>query len=125
MSLVVAVDDLFFSARIREAARRLGLEAEVVSTAQLMPTLAQRLAAGGAEAVILDLNSDQAVDLIRTLKADPSTRPVPVVGFVSHVAADKIAAARSAGCDRILARSAFTQQLPQLLQGLAAADRRS
>ncbi|HEY6290333.1 MAG TPA: response regulator [Terriglobia bacterium] len=123
MSLIAAVDDLFFSARIRDTARRAGVATEIVATAKLPAALAERLVRGGAEAVILDLNSPRAVDLIRTLKADPQTRPVPIVGFASHVAADTIAAARAAGCDQVLARSAFTHQLPELLQRLAAGDR--
>lgn len=41
----------------------------------------------------------------------------PVVGFVSHVDADTIAAAREAGITQVLARSRFVEVLPQLLKG--------
>jgi hypothetical protein len=36
--------------------------------------------------------------------------------FVSHVNADAIREAREAGADQVLARSAFTQQLPEILK---------
>jgi hypothetical protein len=44
---------------------------------------------------------------------------VQVMGFLSHVQTDLAAAAHEAGCDFVLARSAFAQQLPQLLVKLA------
>jgi hypothetical protein len=69
--------------------------------------------------VIVDLNCAGAVELIRKLKAGREARPF-VLGFVSHVASEQISAARMAGCDQVMARSAFTQQLPELLRQLSA-----
>jgi hypothetical protein len=40
---------------------------------------------------------------------------VNIIAFVSHVREDAIAAARSAGADRVLARSAFVRELNNLL----------
>ena len=118
MSVIAAVDDLFFSARIQETARLAGVAVEIVAVGGLQ----ERLARGAVSAVILDLNSAPAVELVRALKGSPQTRAIPLVGFVSHVAGDVVAAARQAGCDRVLARSAFTQQLPELLARLARSD---
>lgn len=114
MSIVAGVDDLFFLAKILDTARRVGATVEGVPAARIR----QRLLQAGAEAVILDLNSPSAVEMIRELKNDPATREVPLVGFVSHVAAETVAGARDAGCDVVLARSAFSKQLPDLLSGL-------
>jgi len=50
------------------------------------------------------------------------TGSAPVLGFASHVAAETIAAARGAGCDEVLARSAFTRRLPELLRKLASPE---
>lgn len=119
MSLIAVVDDLFFSVRIGETARRLGLELEIVPTAKL----GERLARGGVNAVILDLGAASALNLLRALKSDPEAGSTPVVGFASHVAAETMAAARAAGCDRVLARSAFTRELPQLLGELGSIGR--
>ncbi|HUI44091.1 MAG TPA: response regulator [Terriglobia bacterium] len=119
MSVIAAVDDLFFGVRIRETARHVGVTAEVVPSAQVEEAVQNRLERGGVEAVILDLGAASAVDRVRALKANPGTRQVPVIGFVSHVATEVIAAAREAGCDQVLARSAFTQQLGEILRRLA------
>jgi CheY-like chemotaxis protein len=114
MSVIAGVDDVFFLARILEAARQVGVAVESIPAARIQ----QHLVQSPAQAVILDLNSASAVDVIRKVKQDPATRQVPVVGFVSHVAAEVVAAAKTAGCDVVLARSAFTKQLPELLRGL-------
>lgn len=119
LGIIAVVDDLFFAARIRETARQLNLEVELTPTARLDV----RLAGGAVDAVILDLGAPSALDSLRTLKANPATASTPVVGYASHVATNTIQAARAAGCDEVLARSAFTRQLPDLLRRLVAARR--
>lgn len=120
MSVMAAVDDLFFAARIRETARQVGVPVEIVPAAQFEAALARRQDRNGTSFVIVDLNSTEAVDLIRKLKANAYSSPIFIVGFASHVASELIAAARMAGCDQVMARSAFTQQLPDLLRRLCA-----
>jgi CheY-like chemotaxis protein len=118
--VLVLVEDLFFLAKIRETAKALG----VTVVASDLPHGLAAVAESKPRAIILDLNSRKlpAVDWIRAIKADPATRPVPIVGFVSHVQEQLISAAREAGCDTVMARSAFSQQLPNLLRSLVSAD---
>ncbi|MGH9327076.1 MAG: hypothetical protein ACRD2B_10410 [Terriglobia bacterium] len=106
--ILVLVEDLFFLSRIEETARLLGIAVQAVHP----DTLPARLA--DASAVMVDLNHPLALDALRTLKSLPES--APVIGFVSHVQTDLIAAARAAGCDEVMARSAFTRKLPELLQ---------
>ncbi len=63
----------------------------------------------------LDARGIDAPALIRALKADVRTAASEVVAFVAHVNEPAIAAARLAGADRVLARSAFVRLLPSLL----------
>ena len=67
--------------------------------------------------VIFDLDSAKMrpMEAIAAMKADPALRDVPTLGFVSHVHADVIAAARAAGVDQVLARSAFVDRLGSIL----------
>ncbi len=115
--ILAAVEDLIFLSKILETAQRLGARVEPVD----LKDLKERALRSAARAVILDLNhrSGSALEVLQSLKADPSTSRLPVVGFVSHVQSEVIAAARAAGCDLVLARSAFTAQLPQLLEELS------
>jgi len=123
--ILVAVEDLFFLARIQETARQVGVTVEPVSPAKLTADLEDRAGRASVGAVVLDLNcrSAYAVDLVRALKANRLTSGIPVLGFVSHVQSDLISAARAAGCDTVLARSAFTQHLPQLLSTMVGRER--
>jgi DNA-binding NarL/FixJ family response regulator len=60
---------------------------------------------GGAEVVVVDLGVAGALDAVRSLRAAGST--AHVVAYGRHTDRELLAAARAAGCDRVLARSAF------------------
>lgn len=111
------VDDLMFASRIREAARPLGVEVRVCRRVDDLLAAC----AGGAGLVFVDLDSARlpTEDAVRSLRGDPALAGLPVVGFVSHVHADRIQAAREFGVTRVLARSAFVQELPALLSAIA------
>ena len=121
--ILVVVEDLIFLSKISGTARLVGVAVESVD----LRSLEQRVAESPPRAVILDLNhrSGSAVDALRTLKSNPATSGVPVVAFLSHVQTDLAAAARAAGCDVLMARSAFTRELPQLLKKYAGAEARN
>jgi CheY-like chemotaxis protein len=110
--VVAVLSDLMFTAKIQDAAKRAGVEAVFVTSQE--KALAQ--ARANPALVILDLNyaSVKPLELIVTLKQEG----IPLLGFVSHVEADLIQAARNNGCDRVMARSAFSQNLPAILAEL-------
>ena len=112
--ILALVDDLLFLSKIQETAKRLGVAVESARPVDL-PKLAIE---DVPNALIIDLNhrSGKALEVLRTLKSNLKTKDLAVVGFVSHVQDDLIAAARDAGCDLVLARSAFVKQLPSVLQ---------
>ena len=114
--ILAVVDDIFFLAKIQGTAKQLGITVEAAAP----DTLEGSIAAGGVGAILLDLNhrSGKAVASLEKLKSDPATRSIPVVGFLSHVQTDLAQAAHAAGCDRVMARSAFSQHLPALLREL-------
>jgi CheY-like chemotaxis protein len=113
-TIVALVEDLFFLAKIQETAKAVGVRVVTGDVRGGSATIAE----AHPQAIFLDLNSRglPAVDWIRALKADPATRPIRIVGFVSHVQEELISAARAVGCDSVMARSAFTQQLPNILR---------
>ena len=67
--------------------------------------------------VIFDLNSAKAdpLNTVATLRSDPDLKAVPTMGFVSHVDTELIVAARQAGVDEVMARSAFAANLAKIL----------
>jgi len=121
--VLIVVDDLIFLSKIEETARLVGLAAKVVDPDRLMEESGRE----SATAVLLDLNhrSGKALEVIRALKSNPGEGVAPVIGYLSHVQTDLAAAAREAGCDVVLPRSAFVQQLPGLLRKLAESEKGS
>ena len=115
--VVAAVEDLLFRSKISETANHLGVEA-------LFPRSPRKLLAEAQATpptlLVLDLNSTrfEPLMLLRQLKTDETLRGVPVVGFLSHVQKDLAVAARESGCNRVMARSAFTKDLPEILSGI-------
>ena len=112
--VVAVLDDLFFTVKINEAAKRAGQPVVFVKSEK--DALDQ--AAARPNLMIIDLNCTalDPLQLIRTLKADENLKKIRVIGYVSHVQGELKQAAQQAGCDMVLARSAFSQNLPQLLR---------
>jgi len=111
------MDDLFFTVKILDAAKRAGMAVEFVKS----EIDAIDKARNAPALMILDLNC-AAIDplrLITALKADPETKYVNLLGYISHVQGDLKLKAQQAGCDMVLARSAFSQNLHQLLKRYA------
>jgi CheY-like chemotaxis protein len=111
-----AVEDLLFRSKISETASSLGIEASFPRNPR---RLLEALHESPPDLLVLDLNSArfEPLALLRNVRSDETTRDVPTVGFLSHVQKDLAVAAREAGCDRVVARSAFTKDLPQILAG--------
>ena len=112
--VLAVVNDLFFSVKLTEAAKRSGLALEFVKDAE---QVIER-ASGKPSLIIFDLNFDavQPLKLIAKLKASPETKGVSLLGYLSHVQAELKQKAQEAGCDMVMARSAFSQNLPQIFK---------
>ncbi len=113
MARVVALmDDLFFQMKVAETAKHLGLELKVAGNADSL----MELVGTGPKLVIVDLNARSgAIAAIERVKA--AANGVRMVGFLSHVQTDLAAQARAAGCDEVMPRSSFTQNLAAILAG--------
>jgi CheY-like chemotaxis protein len=114
-SIVALVADLIFQSKLQAAAAGAGVPLTVVRTAEQFEQ-----AVGQAIGVVLDLAID-GVDGVRLIHIARSGRPqLKIVGFLPHVEVDLATAARAAGADEVLPRSAFAANLPKLLSALAA-----
>jgi CheY-like chemotaxis protein len=114
--VLAAVEDLLFRSKISETAEQLGIEAKFPRSRR---KLLEALGESQPDLLVLDLNSTrfEPLELLRTAKSDEVARQIPTVGFLSHVQKDLAVAAKEAGCDRVMARSAFTRDLPRILSG--------
>ncbi len=114
--VLAAVEDLLFRSKISETAERVGVEAAFPRNPE---KLLDALRASPPDLLVVDLNSARfkPLELLRAVKSDAALRGVRTVGFLSHVQADLAVAARESGCDRVMARSAFVENLPRVLSG--------
>jgi len=112
--VLFVVDDLFFSIKIKTAARLVNAEVYFERTGE---NTLETIRAKRPHLVVFDLDSVklQPIETVAALKADPELRRLETLGFVSHVHTDTIAAARAAGIDQVLARSAFADRLGAIL----------
>ena len=115
-TVLAAVEDLLFKSKISETASQLGIEAAFPRSPK---KLLEALRESPPDLLVLDLNSSrfEPLTLLSSIRSDETTRDVSTVGFLSHVQKDLAVAAREAGCDRVVARSAFTRDLPKILAG--------
>jgi DNA-binding NarL/FixJ family response regulator len=112
--VLIAVDDFLFRSKIRATAKAAGVEVTFAKSADEVLQLARTLQPSMA---IFDLNSAALapVETIAAMKQDAALAGIRTLGFVSHVDTSRIQAARSAGADEVLARSAFAGNLADIL----------
>jgi CheY-like chemotaxis protein len=112
--VLAVVSDLFFSVKISEAAKRNGLALEfvkegkeLIEKAKLKPSL-----------IVFDLNFDAVspLELIAQLKANPETKGISLLGYLSHLQGELKLQAQAAGCDMVMARSALSQNMLQIFK---------
>jgi DNA-binding NarL/FixJ family response regulator len=112
--VLAAVDDLLFRSKIRTTAKQAGVDLTLVRSAAEVPDEAR---AKAPSLVIFDLNTDKGdpVSTIAAMKRDPALAGIRTLAFVSHVQTGLIQAARAAGADEVMPRSAFASQLADIL----------
>lgn len=112
------IEDLFFLAKIQETARKLGVKVGFVKAEKdIVAKLANVPEDERPSLIVFDLNNANAkpLTLIPKIKAKMK-RGTSVIGFLSHLQGDLKVKALEAGCDMVMPRSAFSQNLPSLLR---------
>jgi hypothetical protein len=114
------IDDLFFFAKIQEIAKKLNVKVEFVKTVDQVLERAQEDVPEDQRPslVVIDLNNlaIKPLALMPKLRAGLKKGGTSIVGFVSHIQGDLKLKAQEAGFDVVMPRSAFSQNLPQLLR---------
>ena len=116
MNAILLSDDLIFTSRVAGTGRDLGVAVRTARNADAVLNLAKQQA---PTCVIVDLSNPglRTAELIAGLPNRPR-----VVAYGSHVDTDTLRAAREAGCDVVLPRSKFVEELPNSLSAWAAPD---
>jgi CheY-like chemotaxis protein len=111
------IEDLFFLAKIQETARKLGIKVGFVKADKEVLARLTDAEQGRPSLIVFDLNNANAkpLTLIPKLRAKLK-KGTSIIGFLSHLQGDLKAKAIDAGCDMVMPRSAFSQNLPNLLR---------
>lgn len=123
--IVYCCSDLIFATKIRSTAEALGLVLRPGRTAEAMKNRLEQVDDGKPNepitGVLIDLElADQAMALIEQVKHHDQN--IPVIAFGSHVATTILDGAKQHGADFVMARSAFTANLPDILRRFGKAE---
>jgi CheY-like chemotaxis protein len=112
--LMAVVEDLFFTVKINDAAKKAGMSVEFVKEEEAILEKAKEK----PSLIIFDLNLGKIapLEIISKLKSSQELKDISLIGFVSHVQAELKQKAQDSGCDMVLAKSAFSQNLPLILK---------
>src|SRR5262249_11788742 len=112
--VIAVLSDLFFTVKITDAAKRAGMSVEMVKDGKELLAKAK----SKPSLIIFDLNFEEVepLKLIGKLKSHSDYKGVSLIGYLSHVQGELKQKAQEAGCDMVMARSAFSQNLPQILK---------
>ena len=117
MSILFLTSDLMIASQIEGAAERCGARLKVVAS---MDALAQKCQADEVVLVLIDLGFAglELKELVSSVENSRSARPT-IVAFGPHVHANRLEAARTAGCDEVMSRGALCAQIDDLLRRYA------
>ena len=124
--IVYCCADLIFSTKVASTCEALGVVSRPARDVGMLRRRLDRVddgkANGAVAAVMVDLEAGEgALELIRVAAghgADPA-----VIAFGPHVMTEALAAAEEAGADAVMARGAFTRELPELVKRFGAGVR--
>jgi CheY-like chemotaxis protein len=112
--VIAAIGDLFFASKIRATAEPLAVE---VKFARNLNGVIEAAKERKPDSIIVNLETDYALELVRAVHDFPGLRSVPVIGFYSHVHTQLQNQAIDAGYTHVMPRSAFTAKLVHVLRG--------
>ena len=114
-TVLVAVTDIFFYTKVRDALLPKGYKLE---RARSQDDIAGKAAAVNPSAVILNMN-DQTLDAfqaLETLKTDPRFKTIPILAFANHEEVETWNRAKAMGVTKIVSRNEFSSRTKDLVE---------
>lgn len=114
-TILVAVSDVFFYTKIRDALLPRGYRLERARTQDEVP---QKAVALQPVAMILNMN-DTALDAFRALegiKGDAALQTLPVLAFANHEEVETWRRAKDLGVTKIVSRNEFSSRTRELVE---------
>ncbi len=118
-TILVAVSDVFFYTKIRDALLPRGYKLERTRTQQ---EVMEKATALRPAAIILNMN-DETLDTFRALeqiKGNDGLRAIPVLAFANHEEVETWKRAKELGITKIVSRNEFSSRTRDLLEEVLA-----
>ena len=118
-TILVAVTDIFFYTKVRDALRPQGYTLERIRS---QDEVAGKIDSASPAALILNMN-DLAIDAftaLETLQADPALRSLPILAFANHEETDTWRRAKELGVTKIVSRNEFSARTRELVEDIIA-----
>lgn len=118
-TVLVAVTDIFFYTKVRDALLPNGYRLE---RARSQDDIALKASSVDPAAVILNMNDERlnAFQALETLRRDPKLQHLPVLAFANHEEVDTWNRAKSMGVTKIVSRNEFSARTKVLLEEMIA-----
>ena len=116
-TIVVAVTDIFFYTKVRDALRPQGYTLERIRN---QDEVAEKMASAQPAALILNMN-DLAVDAFKALEiiqSNPALRSLPILAFANHEEIDTWRRAKELGVSKVVSRNEFSARTKDLVEEL-------
>ncbi len=117
-TILVAVTDIFFYTKVRDAIMAMGYKIERARTQQ---DIAEKSSDTNPAAFILNMNDDRldAFQALDTLKADARLKTIPILAFANHEEVETFHRAKALGVTKIVSRNEFSSRLKDLIEEVA------
>ena len=115
--MLVAVTDIFFYTKVRDALLPNGYRLE---RARSQEDIAVKASAAHPAAVILNMNDEglNAFQALETLRTNPEFQELPILAFANHEEVDTWNRAKSMGVTKIVSRNEFSMRTKDLVEGV-------
>lgn len=116
-TVLVAVTDIFFYTKVRDALLPNGYRLE---RARSQADIVLKASAAHPVAVILNMNDEalNAFQALETLRTTPEFRELPILAFANHEEVDTWNRAKSMGVTKIVSRNEFSMRTKDLIEGI-------
>ena len=113
--ILVAVSDVFFYTKVRDALKPQGY---LLEKARTQDEVSEKAGALRPAAVILNINDEtlDAFKALEALKGDDRSKTIPVLAFANHEEVDNWRRAQQLGVAKIVSRNEFSARTLQLVE---------
>jgi PleD family two-component response regulator len=114
-TILVAITDLFFYTKVRDALRQPEYQLE---KARVQQDIVEKASSANPSAIIFNMNdlTLDAFQALEKLKVDPRLKDIPTLAFANHEEVDTWNRAKALGVTRVVSRNEFSARTRELVE---------